>query len=144
MLENLKQSLVRLAFQEGTRRRARGRRGMTLMEVMIVITIILLLTGALAFGLMGFMGDAQRDMALMVEQKIDQKAKIYRVRHGKLPDSVEELYKGEEPPVDPWHNKFRFVKGGGKDGYDIISYGADGKEGGTGADADVKLSEAGK
>jgi len=125
---------------DAVRRAGRRRRGMTLMEVMIVIAIIMLLMGALTFGLAGMFQQAQGDTARLLMTKIDQKAKVYRVKKKKLPDSIEELYKDEDQPTDPWGNKFRFVKGGDK-GYDIISYGADGHEGGTGADADIKLSD---
>ncbi|MCB9665913.1 MAG: type II secretion system protein GspG [Alphaproteobacteria bacterium] len=116
----------------------RARRGMTLMEVMIVIAIILLLMGVLTFGLASMFGEAQGDAAGLMIQRIDQKVKIYKVKKRKLPDSLDEVYRGEEVPKDPWGNSFVYRKSGGKDGYDIISYGADGKEGG---DDDVKLSD---
>lgn len=121
---------------------ARRRRGMTLMEVMIVIAIILLLMGALAFGLTELFGEAQGDTARLMIGKIDQKVKIYKIKKKSLPDGIDDLYKTESVPVDPWGNPFIFRKGG-KNGYDIISYGADGREGGTGADEDIKLSDMG-
>lgn len=135
----------RLVAALRARRPRRGRRGMTLMEVMIVIAIILLLMGALTFGLAGMFQDAQGDTARLVMTKIDQKIRIHQVKkNGKLPDSIEDLYKGEQLPVDPWGNQFKLVKSGkGGRGYDIVSYGADGKEGGTGADADIRLSDGG-
>lgn len=118
----------------------RMRRGMTLMEIMIVIAIILLLMGALTFGLAGIFGDAQRSTAELSISRINEKVKIYQVKKKKLPESITELYAGEAEPKDPWGNPFKMKKGG-KGGYDIISMGADGKEGGAGGDADVKLSE---
>jgi general secretion pathway protein G len=128
---------------DASRRASRRRRGMTLMEVMIVIAIILLLMGALTFGLAGMFQDAQGDTARLIMTKVDQKVKIYKVKKKKLPDSLDELYKNEDKPVDPWGNEFRYTKSGAK-GYDIISLGADGKEGGTGADEDIKLSDMSK
>lgn len=118
----------------------RGRRGMTLMEVMIVIAIILLLMGALTFGLAGMFAEAQADTAALQITRINEKVKIYQVKKKQLPDSLETAYRGEDIPLDPWGNPYVFRKGG-KSGYDIISYGADGKEGGTGSDSDIKLSE---
>lgn len=122
------------------RRTRRTRRGMTLMEVMIVIAIILLLMGALTFGLAQMFGEAQSDTARLMISRINEKVRIYQVKKKKLPDDLAEIYRGEDVPNDPWGNPFVFRKGGPK-GYDIISYGADGKEGGTGNDSDIKLSD---
>lgn len=135
---NDKIAMLRAALARSRRRRSR--RGMTLMEVMIVIAIILLLMGALTFGLAQMFGEAQGDTASLMIARINEKVKIYQVKKKKLPDSLEELYKGEDVPKDPWGNAFVLRKGGNK-GYDIISYGSDGKEGGTGAAADIKLSD---
>lgn len=121
-----------------------GRRGMTLMEVMIVIAIILLLMGALTFGLVSTFGEAQSDTAGLQIARINEKVQIYKVKKRKLPESLSDVYRGEDPPLDPWGNPFVFRKGSGPDGYDIISFGADGREGGTGRDADIKLSELGR
>lgn len=123
----------------GTLRRMR--RGMTLMEIMIVIAIILLLMGALTFGLAGIFTDAQRSTAELSISRINEKVKIYQVKKKKLPESIAELYSGESEPKDPWGNSFHFKKGG-KNGYDIICTGADGKEGGSGKDEDIKLSDS--
>jgi len=122
-------------------RRQGHRRGMTLMEVMIVIAIILLLMGALTFGLVSTFGEAQADTAALQIARINEKVQIYKVKKRKLPDDLSDVYRGEDPPMDPWGNQFVYRKGGGANGYDIISYGNDGREGGTGNDADIKLSE---
>ncbi len=126
-----------------TRNGRRARRGMTLMEVMIVIAIILLLMGALTYGLVGMFGEAQSDTASLMIARINEKVQIYKVKKRQLPDDLADVFRGEDPPMDPWGNPFVYRKGGGADGYDIISYGADGREGGTGNDADIKLSEMG-
>lgn len=121
-------------------RRRRSRRGMTLMEVMIVIVIILMLMGALTYGIMSAMSQSQTAVAELMINKANDRVQIYKLRKGKLPDDLAEAFKGEDPPKDPWGNPLVFRKGGSK-GYDIVSFGADGKEGGTGNDADIKLSE---
>lgn len=121
---------------------ARRRRGMTLMEVMIVIAIILLLMGVLSFGLASMFGEAQGDAARLQIQRIDERVKLYKIKKRKAPTDLKEVFRDEEPPVDPWGNEYVLRPGGGGErGYDIISYGADGREGGTGKDADIKLSD---
>ncbi len=121
--------------------RKRSRRGMTLIEIMIVIAIILMLMGALTYGLASMFGEAQGDTASLMIARINDKVKIYQVKKKKLPDSLDEAFRGEPAPKDPWGNEFVYRKGGGKGGYDIISYGSDAKEGGTGSAADIKLSD---
>ena len=61
----------------------------------------------------------------------------------KAPSDLKEVFRDEDLPVDPWGNEYvlRPGGGGGDRGYDIISYGADGREGGTGNDQDIKLSD---
>ena len=40
-------------------------------------------------------------------------------------------------PKDPWHNEYRYTAPGQKGPYDVVSLGADGKEGGDGPDKDI-------
>ena len=47
----------------------------------------------------------------------------------------------EEDVVDGWGNKFEFVPGSDGKSFDLISYGRDGTEGGTGLDADISLND---
>jgi general secretion pathway protein G len=42
---------------------------------------------------------------------------------------------------DPWGRPYQYVQPGRTRAYDIISYGADGREGGSGADADITNSD---
>ena len=47
--------------------------------------------------------------------------------------------KGELGPIvkDPWGNEYKYTSPGAKMPYDIVSYGADGKEGGDGPNKDI-------
>ena len=44
-------------------------------------------------------------------------------------------------PKDPWGNPYAYVQPGKTGPYDILSYGADGREGGSGADADITSND---
>lgn len=134
-LENL------LAKLRSMRARRRGRRGMTLMEIMIVITIIVMLTGVLMWGIMSTASKAQAEAARLQIGKIEQDVVLYKMKKKKVPDSMSELYKDEPVPKDPWGNEYVLRGGGGRKGFEIMSYGADGKEGGSGADEDIKGNE---
>ena len=74
----------------------------------------------------------------------------YAIMNGnKYPSSAEGLekaknkFKNNKVPSDPWGNAYIYkspaTHGSGK--YELISLGADGKEGGEGADADIKSWE---
>ena len=40
-------------------------------------------------------------------------------------------------PRDPWNNEYKYAAPGQHGPYDIVSYGADGREGGEGPDKDI-------
>lgn len=120
-------------------RRPRRRRGMTLMEIMIVITIIVLLTGVLMWGIMSTAGKAYQESARLQIGKIEQDVVLFKMKKKRLPETLGELYKNEPVPTDPWGNEFQLEAGRG-DQLAVLSLGADGKPGGTGTDEDIKGS----
>ena len=65
------------ALKHGPRR---GRRGMTLIEVMIVIVLILMVMGALAFGLQSMFAQGQGMTAELQMAKINERITIYVAR----------------------------------------------------------------
>ena len=124
---------------------ARSRKGMSLVEVMVVIVIILTLTGVLTYGVMTVFGQSQADTTRLMMGKVAQQIDIYGMRKG-YPDNSSDLTKvfPDGMPKDSWDNDFQYVTPGpnGKK-FDLISLGADGQEGGTGVNADIKYSDEG-
>lgn len=125
------------------RRRARGRRGMSLVEVMVVIAIILTLMGILTWGIFTIFSDSQVDTTKLQMTRVAERIEIHSLRK-KLPtngDGLREVF-GDDVPKDSWGNDFIYVTPG-PDGkaFDLISKGADGQEGGDGNNADIKYSE---
>jgi len=45
--------------------------------------------------------------------------------------------KGGSVPTDPWRNAYVYVAPGSHGAYDLMSYGADGREGGEGSGSDI-------
>ncbi|MFT4625045.1 MAG: general secretion pathway protein G [Myxococcota bacterium] len=120
----------------------RARRGMSLVEVMVVIAIILTLMSVLAFGVFQVYGDARVDTTKLTMGKVNQRIEIYMLRKKKVPSDLDEVFANEDAPVDSWGNELRLVSPGpGNMKYDLISLGADGSEGGTGNNADIKWSD---
>lgn len=133
-------ALVRPALASPAGRR--GRRGMSLLEVMVVIAIILTLMGVLAFGVMSVFGDSQVQTTILTMNKVDERVQIYQLRKKKPPTTSEGLaavYGSEQLPTDAWGNPIQYVAPGGNGrAFDLVSYGADGAEGGG---DDIVLSE---
>ena len=63
-------------------------------------------------------------------------------RPKKTPSSLSDVFTDEDVPKDGWDNEIQLVTPGpGRMKFDLVSYGADGSSGGTGADEDLKWSE---
>jgi general secretion pathway protein G len=70
----------------------------------------------------------------------------FYLQKGRYPDTQEglkalvpEFIKGIQS--DPWGHAYQYLRPGKNTPYDIISYGADGREGGSGSEADILASE---
>ncbi len=127
------------------RRRRSRRRGMSLVEVMVVIAIILTLMSILAFGVFSIFNESKIGTSRLQMMKIAERVDVYMLRKKKPPgsgDGLSVVYGSEPVPTDSWGNEFVYLSPGpnGKP-YDLISLGADGAEGGEGENADLLLSE---
>jgi general secretion pathway protein G len=126
-------------------------RGMTLIEIMVVMVILGLIAAAVAVNVVGASGRARTDRAKTDVQNIaSQGVDAYRVMRGRYPSTEEGLSvliqeKFIKPNndkgtiTDPWGREYVYLYPGQAhtDGYDVKSYGADGQPGGDGEDADV-------
>ena len=132
-MSNLADALRRRLVRAG-----RSRRGMTLVEVMIVIILVVTLMSILAFGVFGQFAEANRSAAELQINKLNEQVRIFQLKKKKLPSNLEDVFIDGQVPKDPWGNEYVFKQGGGKNGFNIVSFGADGKEGGTGEDEDIR------
>ena len=130
-----------------TRLLSRSRRGMSLVEIMVVIAIIGILGSVIAVNVFSFLEDANRSGAQIQMQNLGKGLIAYAAKHkGKYPtsgeglDAAKKYFENSEVPVDPWENTCVYTSPGthGDHAYEIVSYGKDGKEGGEGDDADVE------
>ena len=125
--------------QKKTQRRRN--RGMTLIEIMVVITILGLIAAAVGVAVMPALAQARRDRASLDIKNIHQALDLYKTRKGKYPDTgsglraLVETNALKEMPKDPWGNDYVYLNEGGKPV--ITSYGADGQNGGSDEDADI-------
>ncbi|MFM8467969.1 MAG: type II secretion system major pseudopilin GspG [Oxalobacteraceae bacterium] len=131
-------------------------RGFTLIEIMVVVVIMGVLAALLVPRLMGRTDDARVIAAKQDIATLMQALKLYRLDNQRYPTNEQGLQAliskpsgGPIPPnwktggyldrlnKDPWGNAYAYQSPGLHGEVDVYSYGADGKPGGTGNDADV-------
>lgn len=118
--------------------------GFTLVELMVVIVIIGLLATVVVINVMPATDRAALTKAKADISTLEQGVEMYRLNKLRYPTGdqglravVDEGYL-KRLPNDPWGNPYRY-SAPGRDGrkFDVYSYGADGREGGEGEDADI-------
>jgi general secretion pathway protein G len=117
---------------EAARRRAT--RGMTLIEIMVVIVIIGVLGSALAYGVFGMLGDAKIDAAKAQIATVGGVIEAFEARQGDFPESLQSLTEGKRAKLkqqnlkDPWKQDLLYSAQG--DAFTLCSNGPDKKSGG--------------
>lgn len=131
-----------------------GVSGFTLIELMVVIVILGMLATVVVVNVMEYVERARVTTTEVQIKEFMKALDFYRLDYGTYPSSGQGLKAltqtkkgGTDPyvkdiPEDRWGHPFRYRCSGSS--YDIISYGADGREGGTGYSADIKSSTLGK
>jgi len=132
--------------------------GFTLIELMVVIIIIGILAAFVAPKLMHRADQAKVTEARIQIKNFETALKLFKIDNGFYPSTEQGLSAlitmpgvGEIPenyrsggyleksilPRDPWGNEYMYISPGLQGDYDIISFGADGKDGGEKYDADI-------
>jgi general secretion pathway protein G len=128
-------------------RRRRAPRGMTLIEIIVVITILSLLMAAVGVAVIPRLEEAKVDTAKMDIGNIGNALKTYYAKKGNYPDTgaglkaLVDTQILERQPVDPWGHEYQYVLEGGKP--NVFSYGKDGTTGGVEYDADISSKDLG-
>ena len=125
------------------------RKGFSLIELMIVIVILGLLAAMVMPSLTGKGEEAKRDLVCVQMKSIyDGALDMYKIKNSVYPSTEEGLavltkddsyFKDGKMPKDSWGNEFIYINDDGK--VELISLGADKKEGGENEAKDIRLSE---
>jgi len=131
----------------------------TLIELLIVIAILGLLAALVVPNVIGQGEQAKQKLVCVQEKSLKDSLDSFKISEGNYPTTEEGLmaliknpnpqkYKSypnggflgnDKLPTDPWGNKYIYVNNSGN--IDIISLGADSKEGGSGENRDIRLSQ---
>jgi general secretion pathway protein G len=119
--------------------------GFTLLELLVVIVIIGLLAGYVAPRYFTQVGKSEIQVARAQIESFDKALDQYRLDKRRYPTAEEGLqalapYLKKAVPNDPWDRPYVYRTPAAKGEYEIVSYGRDGKAGGTGEDADIGLN----
>jgi general secretion pathway protein G len=123
-------------------------RGFTIIELLIVMAILAMLAVMVAPNLFNQADSARRDAVLSQISSLGSALDAYRLDMGQYPDDLEQLVRSSsgraswngpylrgDVPMDPWGNAYVYDSDGRS--FTLMSYGADGREGGEGNDADI-------
>ena len=148
---------MRFSSLAATRRRLPRQRtacGFTLIELMVVLVIIGVLGALVVPSVLGRADDARVTAAKTDVSNLMQALKLYRLDNQRFPTAEQGLQalvsKPESQPVpanwkpyleklptDPWGQAYQYANPGIQGEVDVMSFGADGKAGGEGKDADI-------
>lgn len=127
--------------------------GFTMMELLIVLVIIGLLAALVGPALYQRIKPAKQSVAQAQIQNFMSALDSFFVDMGRYPEPHEGLsvlrdrpeqdsgwqgpYLKREIPLDPWGGAYQYRSPGRSGGYEIFSFGADGREGGDGDASDI-------
>lgn len=125
------------------------------MEMMIVLLLIAMMAGMVAYNMRGFLTAGRVDGAQADLNTLHEAVLLYEATYGKFPANEEGLealvgpsekfpdglLKQKSVPKDPWGNLYQYNAPGQIGPFEIICFGADGESGGENENQDIS-SEA--
>ena len=129
-----------------------NQKGMTLIEIMIVIAILGGLMALLAPKFLGQKDKANVGQAKIQMGQIANALSMYYNDCGKFPAALDNLVTADanctnwgpeaylkKAPIDPWGNAYGYEMNGGE--YSLKCFGKDGREGGSAYNADIQYEQ---
>ena len=127
-------------------------KGFTLLELLVALAILALLTTLVAPRVVGYLGSSKSKATKVQIANIEAALDLYLLDNGAYPKSLVGLVentdsssnwagpylKSKQGILDPWGRPYLYKMPGEDRNYDLMSYGADNKEGGDGENQDIK------
>ena len=134
-----------------TKRPVNGKttRAFTLVELMVVVVIIGVMATAVTLSVTDYLVSAKQSVARNEIATIKSALAMFFMENDRFPTNEEglKILKKKTPQhpggilasdlKDPWDQAYIYVYPGAHGVYDLVSYGADGMEGGTGGNLDI-------
>lgn len=128
--------------------------GLTILEVLVVLSIIAMIAAVVAPRLIGYLGRAKTETAGLQIKQLGNAVQLFYIDLGRYPSNSEGLsvlvqapagdtswagpyMASSEALVDPWGRDYSYEEPTGATGFGISSMGRDGSRGGSGEDADI-------
>ncbi|TCL95658.1 type II secretion system protein G (GspG) [Rhizobium sp. PP-WC-2G-219] len=128
--------------------------GFTLVELLVVLVILGLVMGLVGPRVLNYLTSSRTRAAALQLSSFKSSLDLFYLDMGRYPSRSEGLsalvvrpgsaqgwngpyLQQQAVPSDPWGNAYQYTVPGDKAPYRILSYGADGVAGGSGADADI-------
>lgn len=134
----------------------RSEAGFTLTELLVVLVILSLLAAAITPQVMGRLDRSKVKAARLQIDTLAASLDMFKIDTGRYPSEQEGLHALIEAPAsaaswggpyvrtgasltDPWNREFVYRASGA--GFELVTYGADGQEGGDGFAADIHFPD---
>jgi len=151
-------SAIKVARSSRKRRVRAGQDGFTLVEMLVVITIIGMIMALVGPRVLNYLSESRVKAAKIQIQSFGSALDLFYLDAGRFPTSSEGLaalarpvsgvaawngpyVKGNTVPNDPWGNPYVYKQPGEQAPYEIRSLGSDGQEGGTGTATDLSSAQ---
>jgi len=127
----------------------RSRRAFTLVELMVVVVIVGVMATMVTLSVTDYLVTAKQNVARSEVATIKNALSLFFMENDRFPTNEEGLsiLKKRTPEhrdglltsdlKDPWGREYIYVYPGTRGAHDLLSFGADGQEGGTGANMDI-------
>jgi len=131
-----------------------GKKGFTLVELLVVLVILTLLAGLVGPRVMNLLGGAKSKTAALQITDLEKSLEIFKLDAGRYPTTEEGLnalvtkpasasgwngpYLKGGLPSDPWGKPYLYKSPAENGAFEIVTLGADGVPGGDGENADVR------
>lgn len=148
---------MRSTHMKDLQKRRLHARGFTLIEIMVVVTILAILIALVAPKMVGRTDQARRVSTKAQIKNIEGALQLYKLDNGVYPSTEQGLDAlvhsptvGVIPkhwkdggylskiPDDAWGNPYVYLSPGSNGDYDLVSYGTDNEPGGEGDSADIE------